>query len=107
MTQSHYIHGTSPEEQERLSLLNDLLNAASLRAMRLRPGDRVLDLGSGLGQLTRAMSRQVHPDGLVIGIERDEEQLTEAQRLARAAGRGTPVEFRQGEAEDLPLAENE
>ena len=107
MTQSHYIHGTSPAEQERLSLLNDLLNAASLRAMRLRPGDRVLDLGSGLGQLTRAMSRQVHPDGLVIGIERDEEQLTEAQRLARAAGRGTPVEFRLGEAENLPLAENE
>jgi hypothetical protein len=46
MDDSHYIHGTSPEEQECLSLLNDLLNAASLRAMRLRQGDRVLDPGS-------------------------------------------------------------
>ena len=44
MDESRYIHGTSTEEQERLSLLNDLLNAASLRAMRLRPGDWVLDL---------------------------------------------------------------
>lgn len=107
MSTSHYIHGTSPEEQERLSLLNDLLNAASLRAMRLRPGDRVLDLGSGLGQLTRAMSRQVHPDGLVIGIERDEDQLAQAQRRARAAGSGTPVEFRQGEVENPPLDDAE
>jgi len=107
MSESQYIHGTSPEEQERLSLLNDLLNASSLRAMRLRPGDRVLDLGSGLGQLTRAMSRQVHPDGMVIGIERDEDQLMEARRRARAAGTGTPVEFRQGEAEKPPLEEVE
>lgn len=107
MQKSHYIHGTSPEEQERLTLLNDLLNAASLRAMRLRPGDRVLDLGSGLGQLTRAMSRQVHPDGLVVGIERDDNQLLEAQHRARATGSGTPVEFRQGEAENLPLAQGE
>ncbi len=107
MRKSHYIHGTAPEEQERLSLLNDLLNAASLRAMRLRPGDRVLDLGSGLGQLTRAMSRQVHPDGLVVGIERNEQQLAEAQHRARATGSGTPVEFRQGEAENLPLDEDE
>lgn len=39
-TGSHYIHGTSPEEQERLSLLNELLNASSLRAMR--PGGRII-----------------------------------------------------------------
>ena len=104
---SQYIHGTSPEEQERLSLLNELLNAASLRAMRLRPGDRVLDLGSGLGQLTRAMARQVQPDGLVIGVEREPEQLAEAQRRARASSSATSVEFRRGEAETLPLEEAE
>ena len=104
---SQYIHGTSPAEQERLSLLNELLNAASLRAMRLRPGDRVLDLGSGLGQLTRAMARQVQPDGLVIGVEREQEQLAEARHRARASSSATAVEFRRGEAEDLPLEEAE
>ena len=104
---SQYIHGTSPEEQERLSLLNDLLNASSLRAMRLRPGDRVLDLGSGLGQLTRAMARQVQPDGLVVGVEREPEQLAEAQRRALASASATGVEFRRGEAENLPLEEEE
>jgi serine phosphatase RsbU (regulator of sigma subunit)/ubiquinone/menaquinone biosynthesis C-methylase UbiE len=104
---SQYIHGTSPEEQERLSLLNDLLNAASLRAMRLQPGQRVLDLGSGLGQLTRAMARQVQPDGLVVGIERAEDQLKEARRRARQSGSSISVEFRQGEAETLPLTHTE
>ena len=102
-----YIHGTSPEEQDRLSLLNELLNASSLRAMRLRPGDRVLDLGSGLGQLTRAMAHQVQPDGLVVGVERDENQLASAQHLSRVARRAGLVEFRLGEVAALPLTEEE
>jgi hypothetical protein len=35
-TSSRYLHGTLPDEQRRLSLLNDLLNAGSLREMRLQ-----------------------------------------------------------------------
>ncbi len=59
----HYIHGTAPDEQERLSRLNDLINDRSLREMNLAAGERAIDIGSGLGQLTRAMARQVGAGG--------------------------------------------
>jgi ubiquinone/menaquinone biosynthesis C-methylase UbiE len=78
---SEYIHGTEPEEQQRLTLLNTiLLNEGTLHELRLQKGDRILDVGSGLGQLSRAMARQAKTEG--------EEHL---------------VEFRQGDATDLPL----
>jgi hypothetical protein len=44
-----YIHGTHPEEQQRLSLLNRVLNPASLRELNLAGNERILDCGSGLG----------------------------------------------------------
>jgi hypothetical protein len=73
VTESTYIHGTSPEEQRRLSLMNDvLLNPASIREMALRGDERIIDFGSGLGQFSRAMARAV-PRGLVVGVERDED----------------------------------
>ena len=103
---SHYLHGTAPDEQDRLSRLNELLNERSLREMALRPGEKVLDVGSGLGQLTRGMARQVGP-ARVVGVERSEAQLAEARRLASQAGEDGAVEFRQGEAARLPLRDHE
>ena len=104
---SQYLHGTTPDEQERLSRLNELLNSRSLEEMALSAGDRVLDVGCGLGQLTRAMARQVGPHGAVVGVERSIEQLAEAKRLATQSNEDHPVDFRPGEAENLPLAETE
>jgi ubiquinone/menaquinone biosynthesis C-methylase UbiE len=103
---SNYLHGTAPDEQARLSRLNDLLNERSLREMALRPGERVLDVGSGLGQLTRGMGRLVG-SGRVVGVERSEAQLAEARRQAGRDGEDRLVEFRQGEAAALPLADDE
>ena len=101
--ESTYIHGTSPDEQRRLSLMNDvLLNPASLRELSLRGDERIIDFGSGLGQFTRAMARDV-PRGRVVGIERDEQQLGRARELARADGEGDLVEFRRGDVIDLDL----
>jgi SAM-dependent methyltransferase len=104
---SHYLHGTSPTEQQRLSLLNDFLNQASLRELGLRGGEKVLDVGSGLGQFTRAMARAVGPTGRVIGIEPDPRQLAEARRQARDAGEEGLVDFRPGDALAMPLAQAE
>jgi len=102
---SRYIHGTTPEEQSRLSLLNDLLNSRCVEAMRLRGGEKILDVGSGLGQLTRAMARKA--GAKVIGIERSDEQIAEAQRLSALAGEETQVEFRRGDALQFPLRTDE
>ena len=104
---SRYVHGTTPDEQRRLSTLNDLVNESSLRALRLGPGDRVLDLGAGLGQLTRAMARAVAPSGRVLGIERSAQQIAEARRLARADGEEHLLELRAGDVMALDLAPDE
>lgn len=102
-----YIHGTSPDEQRRLSLMNEIANAGSLREAAVRPGDRVLDVGSGLGQLTRMMARQAGPTGRVVGVEFSAEQLEVARRLAGEAGEAELAELRQGDAAAPPLEAGE
>src|SRR6266581_7370591 len=95
MSGSRYLHGTAPEEQRRLARLNELLNEASLREMQLRGGEKILEVGSGLGQFARLMRKAVGREGRVLGIERSEEQMTEALRRAREDGEEELVEFRQ------------
>lgn len=107
MSESTYIHGTSDDEQRRLSLMNDvLLNEPSLREMQLRGDERIVDFGSGLGQFTRAMARAV-PRGSVVGIERDDIQRTRAADLARASGEERLVEWHSGDVLDLQLPDRE
>ena len=101
---SSYIHGHDPGEQVRLTRLNELLNQSSLREMALTGRERILDVGSGLGQLSRAIART---GAQVVGIERSPEQLTEALRQAREEGEERLVEFRLGDAMALPLAAEE
>src|SRR5436309_6817628 len=103
MTTSKYIHGTSEDEQKRLSLMNDvLLNREELPQLHLRGDERIIDFGSGLGQFSRAMARAV-PRGRVVGIERDQEQLAGARRLANDDGETNLVDFRQGDVLQLDL----
>ena len=105
MSESVYIHGTTEEEQRRLSLMNDvLLNKAELREMTLRGDERIIDFGSGLGQFTRALARAV-PRGRVVGIERDEKQLDAAKRLASEDN--VAVDFRRGDVLNLDLPRGE
>lgn len=105
MTDAGYIHGTSPGEQARLARMNALLNDSSLEAMRLAGGERVLDVGSGLGQFARAIGKAT--GRRVVGVERSAEQRAAAERLAGEAGETDFAEFRAGEAESLPLSEGE
>jgi len=104
---SHYIHGTDPDEQRRLSLLNDILNQGSLRELAVQGGESILDLGCGPGQLTRLMARAAGPEARVVGIDRSEAQLAEARRLAGLDGEEGRVEFRAGDVLDLSLGPGE
>jgi len=103
--ETFYVHGTDPAEQKRLTALNDLMNEASLRELGLEPHERALDVGAGLGQLTRAMARQTRVP--VVGVERSAEQIAEGLRQARAAGEENLIDLRRGDAEKLPLANDE
>jgi ubiquinone/menaquinone biosynthesis C-methylase UbiE len=100
---TRYVHGTSPEEQDRLSLLNDLLNENCLNEMHLLQGQRVLDVGSGLAQFTRMMAWAVGAEGKVVGIEGDPRQLSEAIRKGKDSTEQLPLELRSGDAAALPL----
>jgi SAM-dependent methyltransferase len=104
---STYLHGTTPDEQRRLTVLNDLINQRSLSELRLRGGERILEMGSGLGQFARSMARAAGSGGRILGIERSPEQIAEAIRQARAAGEDDLVEYRHGDVLDPPLRDGE
>jgi SAM-dependent methyltransferase len=68
----------------------------------LRPGETVLDLGSGAGMDAFLAARQVGPSGSVIGVDMTDAMLEKARKNAVATG-VTNVEFRKGKIEDLPV----
>lgn len=68
----------------------------------LRPGEIVLDLGSGGGIDVFLAARRVGPSGKAIGIDMTEEMLERARREAEDMAIAN-VEFRQGDIEALPL----
>jgi SAM-dependent methyltransferase len=68
----------------------------------LRPGDVVVDLGSGAGMDAFLAARQVGPTGRVIGVDMTDAMLEKARENARKTG-VTNVEFRKGRIENLPI----
>jgi len=71
----------------------------------LRPGETVIDLGSGAGFDCFLAARQVGSEGRVIGVDMTHEMLAKARDNAARAG-AENVEFRLGELEHLPVADN-
>jgi arsenite methyltransferase len=68
----------------------------------LRPGERVLDLGSGGGIDVILSARRVGPTGRAIGLDMTDEMLALARRNAAEAGVDN-VEFVRGTIESIPL----
>lgn len=99
----------------RYDLLNDLTSFGLHRLWRrfavtlceIRPGERVLDLAGGTGELTRRLARQAGPEGLVVLAEINGSMLRQA--LARVpnghnAGR---VEYVLADAEQSPFSKDQ
>lgn len=70
----------------------------------LKPGEVVLDLGSGGGFDCFLAARQVGDAGLVIGVDMTPEMISKARINAEKSGYRN-VEFRLGEIEHLPVAD--
>jgi len=71
----------------------------------LKEGERVLDLGSGAGFDCFLAAKKVGKQGKVIGVDMTPEMLDKARANAKK-GKYTNVEFRLGEIENLPVADN-
>lgn len=69
----------------------------------LKPGETVLDLGSGAGLDCFLASRQVGESGHVIGVDMTPEMLARARSNAQRVGLRN-VEFREGYLENLPVS---
>ena len=98
--------GYDPGQLASIPLTADLgLGCGNPTALgELRPGETVVDLGSGGGIDCFLAARKVGADGKVIGIDMTPEMLDRAREAARGGGYGN-VEFRLGEIENLPVAD--
>ena len=73
----------------------------SVDLLRLKPGGSVLDPGCGHGACVPLLARRVGPSGRIVGIDASQAMVVDARR--RFNGSGLAVEFRQGDAVDLPF----
>ena len=71
----------------------------------LKKGETVVDLGSGAGFDCFLAAKAVGPTGRVIGVDMTHEMIEKARANA-AKGKYRNVEFRLGEIENLPVADN-
>jgi SAM-dependent methyltransferase len=71
-----------------------------LAVARLRPGERVLDVGTGTGIVARLAAPNVGPTGSVVGLDASPAMLSVAR--AMAAEEGLTIDWNEGQAEALP-----
>ena len=71
----------------------------------LKPGETVLDLGSGAGFDSFLAANKVGPEGRVIGVDMTQDMIQRAEENAQK-GSYQNVEFRLGEIEDIPVEDD-
>jgi len=108
--------GTLPESQvramfDRIARVYDLMNTVMTAGLHHRwraraadlaavgPGDRVLDVATGTGDLAVALARRVEPGGEVVGTDFSEKMLAVARRKA------PELRFEWANAQALPYAD--
>jgi ubiquinone/menaquinone biosynthesis C-methylase UbiE len=83
-----YALGRSPREYARLALQSEILKPLTRHVFEdagIAPGMRVLDLGSGAGDVCMLLSEMVGPSGTVIGLDVDAATVEHARRRAAEA----------------------
>ncbi len=100
----HYALGSTDAEHERLIRQAARLAPFTERFFRdagIGPGQRVLDIGSGVGDVAMLTAKLVGPSGEVVGVERDAGAI--ARALARVAEAGLRnVSFTQSDVSQIP-----
>ena len=109
MTDQHserrYTPGRSDEETERLieqSRLFEPITRRFLKSAGIRSGMRVLDIGSGAGDVALAVAEFVGPAGEVVGVDMNPEILETARERVEKAGHEN-VTFHAGDIQTLDV----
>ena len=94
-------------------VMNSVMTAGLHHAWRRRavdladvgPGDRVLDVATGTGDLALELARRIGPRGAVVGSDFSEQMLARAR--AKSAAAAAAVTFEWGNALELPYTDGE
>lgn len=103
MSEVAYILGHSQAEMRRLTLQSEILKPITdrlLRAAGIKPGMRILDVGSGAGDVAMLAAELVGPSGTVVGIDRSADAIAAARDRAAIGGYAN-IHFRQSDVEDF------
>ena len=99
----------------RYDLMNDLMTwglhrrwkRAAVRMAGVEPGNRVLDLAGGTGDLALRMAKRVGPTGHVVLADINPSMLAEAERRLAKSPLKDRVSVREADAEELPFEPGE
>jgi demethylmenaquinone methyltransferase / 2-methoxy-6-polyprenyl-1,4-benzoquinol methylase len=105
------VRGVFDSVASRYDLMNDLMSMGLHRAWKAyavavaqaQPGQRVLDIAAGTGDLTRALARQVGPQGVVVHTDINEAMLKTGRD--RLVDEGWILPSTVCDAEQLPFAD--
>lgn len=98
-----YLYEYGETEEQRLIAQGKVLDPLTRRLLvsaGITPGMRVLDLGSGVGNVSTLAAELVGPDGAVVGIDKDPEAVARARRRAQRTG-DTNIEYLEGDVHTL------
>jgi len=102
---SDYALGSAEAEHQRLIRQAALLAPLTERFLRdagIASGQRVLDLGSGVGDVAMLAGRIVGPSGEVVGVERDSRSIARARARVAEAGQNH-VSFTESDVVTIPV----
>jgi demethylmenaquinone methyltransferase/2-methoxy-6-polyprenyl-1,4-benzoquinol methylase len=108
------VRGVFDSVASRYDVMNDLMSAGLHRLWKrytidqaaVKPGDVVLDLAGGTGDLAREFARKVGKDGHVVLADINAAMLEQGRRRLIDAGISGNVTIAQVDAEDLPFENN-
>ncbi len=89
------------EERSRVPDAQEL-NRRLCQTLAGKPGEQLLEVGSGSGVLCRMLAPSLQPRGCITGLDISEEMTAEACKYARREGMDQGIAFETGAAEALP-----
>ena len=107
------VRGVFDSVATRYDIMNDLMSGGLHRLWKrytidqaaVRPGDVILDLAGGTGDLARAFAKKVGPEGHVVLADINAAMLEQGRRRLVDAGVAGNVSITQVDAQDLPFAD--